>query len=183
MTAYTKVEGVSHGIKIWVPRRAKDKQTYGGMLDNTVAGGMATGETPLDCLVRESDEEASLPAELVRKSVKEGGTITYTYIREPRAGGESGMIQPECQYVYDLELPGDVVPQPKDGEVECFYLWTVEEVMEHMASGEFKPNCAMLMLDFFVRWGILNEGNEKDYNQIKNRLHRELEFPGPYRVL
>jgi 8-oxo-dGTP pyrophosphatase MutT (NUDIX family) len=183
MTAYTKVEGVSYGIKIWVPRRAKDKQTYGGMLDNTVAGGMATGENPLECLVRESDEEASLPSEFVRKNVKEEGTITYTYIREPRAGGESGMIQPECQYVYDLELPADVVPKPKDGEVECFYLWTVEEVQDHMARGEFKPNCAMLMLDFFVRWGILNEGNEKDFQQIKERLHRELEFPGPHRGL
>lgn len=39
MTGFVRDEGSSCGIKIWVPRRAKSKQTYGGMLDNTVAGG------------------------------------------------------------------------------------------------------------------------------------------------
>lgn len=41
MTVYTYVDA---GMKIWVPRRAANKQTYGGMLDNTVAGGIATRE-------------------------------------------------------------------------------------------------------------------------------------------
>jgi 8-oxo-dGTP pyrophosphatase MutT (NUDIX family) len=183
MTCYAKSPESSHGIKIWVPRRAKTKSTYAGMLDNSVAGGVATGGEPLECLIRESDEEASLPEELVREKVKAQGTITYIYIREPRAGGESGLIQPECQYVYDLELPDDVVPKPNDSEVEEFYLWTVEEVQGALARGEFKPNCSLLILDFFVRWGILTEENEKDYGEIKRRLHRELEFPGPHRGL
>ena len=39
MTGFVRDEGASHGLKIWVPRRAKTKQTFGGMLDNTVAGG------------------------------------------------------------------------------------------------------------------------------------------------
>lgn len=142
---------------------------------------MATGEEPVECLVREADEEASLPEDLVRNATA-CGTITYIYIREPRAGGESGTIQPECQYVYDLELPPSIVPKPNDSEVEQFYLWTVEEVQEAMGKGEFKPNCAMLMLDFFIRHGILTEENEKDYGEIKKRLHRELEFPGPHRI-
>ncbi|KAE9371656.1 thiamine pyrophosphokinase-related protein-like protein [Stipitochalara longipes BDJ] len=181
MTCYTASPSSTHGIKIWVPRRAKTKSTYGGMLDNTVAGGMASGEEPFKCLVRESEEEASLPEELVKKKVQAKGTITYFHIREPRAGGESGLAQPECQYVYDLELPGDVVPKPNDSEVECFYLWTVEEIKEALGRGEFKPNCALLILDFFIRWGILNEENEPHYEEIKRRLHRELEFPGPHR--
>jgi 8-oxo-dGTP pyrophosphatase MutT (NUDIX family) len=181
MTAYTKAPLEKHGIKIWVPRRAKSKSTYGGMLDNTVAGGIASGEEPFESLVREADEEASLPEKLVRETVKDCGTITYVHIREARAGGESGLIQPECQYVYDLELPGDVVPKPNDTEVECFYLWNVEEVQAAMGRWEFKPNCALLMLDFFIRWGILNEENEPNYQEIKRRLHRELEFPGPHR--
>ncbi|KAN0096604.1 thiamine pyrophosphokinase-related protein-like protein [Hyaloscypha variabilis] len=181
MTCYTASPSSPHGIKIWVPRRAKTKSTYGGMLDNTVAGGIASGEVPFECLVRESEEEASLPEDLVRGKVEAKGTITYFHVREPRAGGESGLMQPECQYVYDLELPEDVLPKPNDSEVECFYLWTVDEVNEALGRGEFKPNCAMLMLDFFVRWGILNEGNEPHYEEIKRRLHRELEFPGPHR--
>lgn len=39
MTGFVRDEASSHGLKIWVPRRSKTKQTYGGMLDNTVAGG------------------------------------------------------------------------------------------------------------------------------------------------
>jgi hypothetical protein len=39
MTGFVRDDGASFGMKIWVPRRAKNKQTYGGMLDNTVAGG------------------------------------------------------------------------------------------------------------------------------------------------
>ncbi len=183
MTCYVKSPKSSYGIKIWVPRRAKTKSTYAGMLDNTVAGGIATGEEPLESVVRESNEEASLPEELVRERVKAEGTITYIYIREPRAGGENGLIQPECQYVYDLELPEHIVPKPNDSEVEEFYLWTVEEVQAALARGEFKPNCSLLILDFFVRWGILTEENERDYVEIKRRLHRELEFPGPHRGL
>jgi 8-oxo-dGTP pyrophosphatase MutT (NUDIX family) len=84
-------------MKIWIPRRAAGKQTYGGMLDNTVAGGMATGEDVVECLIRESDEEASLPAEFVRENAKAAGTITYIYIRGEQAGGETGLIQPECK--------------------------------------------------------------------------------------
>ncbi|KAF2645294.1 thiamine pyrophosphokinase-related protein-like protein [Massarina eburnea CBS 473.64] len=174
MTAYVRKDGE---LKIWIPRRARTKQTYGGMLDNAVAGGIATGETALGSLVRECKEEASLPEELVRERVKACGTITYSMIRDERAGGETGLLQPECEYVYDLELPEDVVPKPGDDEVEEFYLWGIEEVKAAMATGEFKPNCAMVMIDFFIRHGILTPENEKDYVEIVARLHRRFEFP------
>ena len=42
-------EGTKWGLLVWVPRRSATKQTYPGMLDNTVAGGMASGEVPLEC--------------------------------------------------------------------------------------------------------------------------------------
>ncbi len=135
MTAYTKVEDASYGMKLWVPRRAKTKQTYASMLDNTVAGGLPIGEDPFECLVREADEEASLPVELVKGRAEAKGTITYLYVRGENAGGETGMIQPECQYVYDLELPKDVICKPNDSEVEAFYLWSIEDVQEHYGKG------------------------------------------------
>ncbi|KAF2121404.1 thiamine pyrophosphokinase-related protein-like protein [Lophiotrema nucula] len=175
LTAYTKTEDGE--LKIWIPRRARTKQTYGGLLDNAVAGGIASGETPFESLVRECGEEASLPEDLVRSTVKPAGTVTYFYIRDERAGGESKLLQPECQYVYDIELPEDVIPKPGDDEVEEFYLWTIEEVKEAMAKGEFKPNCALVMLEFFVRHGIITCDKEKDYIEIVSRLHRRLEFP------
>jgi 8-oxo-dGTP pyrophosphatase MutT (NUDIX family) len=174
LTAYTKKDGK---LKIWIPRRARSKQTYGGLLDNAVAGGIASGESAFESLVRECREEASLEVELVRSTVKTCGCVTYFFIRDERAGGETKLLQPECEYVYDLELPEDVIPKPGDNEVEEFYLWTVEEVKTAMAKAEFKPNCAIVMLDFFIRHGILTAENEKDFVEIVARLHRRLEFP------
>lgn len=174
MTAYVSVD---NGIKIWVPRRAKNKQTFGGMLDNTVAGGISSGEYPFESLVREAAEEASFPAHLVRSNAKSCGMVSYFYIRDQRAGGETGLLQPEVQYVYDLEIDPSVVPKPADDEVEEFYLWTVEEVQTALAEGQFKPNCAVVLLDFFVRHGILTADNEKDLIEIVSRIHRRLPFP------
>lgn len=165
------------GLKIWVPRRAKSKQTYPGMLDNTVAGGMCTGEAPFECLVREAMEEASLPEQAVRAATLASGCVTYVHVRDARAGGEMGLLQPEVEFVYDLQLDPSVVPQPGDNEVEEFMLLSVTEVQEALAQGEFKPNCAIIMIDFFVRHGILTPENEPDYLEIVARLHRRLEYP------
>jgi 8-oxo-dGTP pyrophosphatase MutT (NUDIX family) len=174
LTAYTKKDGE---LKIWTPRRARTKQTYGGMLDNAVAGGIASGESAFESLVRECSEEASLPEHLVREKARACGTVTYWYVRDERAGGETNLMQPEVQYIYDIELPEDVTPKPGDDEVEEFYLWSVEEVQQAMKNGEFKPNCALVALDFLVRHGFLTSENERDYIEIVSRLHRKLEFP------
>ncbi|KAG9725397.1 hypothetical protein KCU73_g13171, partial [Aureobasidium melanogenum] len=175
MTAYTK--SASDELKIWTPRRSKTKSTYPGMLDNTVAGGMATGENPQICCVREASEEASLPEDLVREKAHSAGTVTYFHIRDSRAGGETRLLQPECQYIFDLELPDDVKPKPSDDEVEEFYLMGVDELKEKLKAGEFKPNCAVVLLDFFIRHGVVNAQNEPDFIEIVSRLHRKLDFP------
>lgn len=182
MTAYTMKakeggEGQT-GMHIWVPRRAVTKQTYGGMLDNTVAGGIATGESAFESLVREAQEEASLPEEVVRRGAKAVGTVTYFHIRDQRAGGETRLLQPECQYVYDLELDSDTIPKPSDDEVEGFEVKTVAETKQALRDGEFKPNCALVLLDFFVRHGIITADDE-GFIEIVARLHRRLEFPLP----
>jgi hypothetical protein len=50
-------------------------------------------------------------------------------------------------------------------------------VQERLAAGQFKPNCALVLLDFFVRHGILTADNEKDYLQIVGRVRTGLSFP------
>lgn len=177
MTAYTYAEDGEAGMKIWIPRRAMTKQTYPGMMDNTVAGGLATGEKVLDCLIREASEEASLSEDLVRGNARPCGMVAYFHLRDARAGGETGLCQPEYEYVYDLQLPIDVVPAPGDHEAVDFRLLNVEEVKTALNEGQFKPNCALVLLDFFVRHGVLTPENEPDYIEIVSRLHRRLDFP------
>ncbi|KAA8900504.1 NUDIX hydrolase domain-like protein [Sphaerosporella brunnea] len=175
MTAYVPATE-TQPLRIWTPRRNITKSTYGGMLDNTVAGGISSGMSVFDTLVKESEEEASLPAELVSKA-KAVGVVSYLYVRDSRAGGETGLLQPEVQYVYDLEVGEDVVPAPCDDEVQDFHLMPLDEVKEELAKGSFKPNCAYVLIDFFVRHGIITPANEPNYIEIVSRLHRELEFP------
>lgn len=88
MTAYT-----TNPLRIWVPKRNVSKSTYGGMLDNSVAGGISAGMGAFETLVKESGEEASLPEHLVRERAKCTGVATYFYIRDKRAGGEAGLLQ------------------------------------------------------------------------------------------
>jgi 8-oxo-dGTP pyrophosphatase MutT (NUDIX family) len=176
LTCYTTDKETGE-MKLWIPKRARTKQTYPGMLDNTVAGGIAAGEQPFECLVREAMEEASLPEDVSRKA-KAAGCVTYFYIRDSRAGGETGLLQPECQYIYDLDLSGeDVVCKPNDEEVEAFHLLGVDEVLEALGKAEFKPNCAVVMIEFLIRHGYITRENERHYAEIVQRCHRRLEFP------
>ncbi len=79
--------------------------------------------------------------------------------------------------MYDLKLDPSVIPKPCDNEVEEFNLLSVSEVKEALARGEFKPNCSIIMIDFFIRHGILTAENEPDYLDIVARLHRRMEHP------
>ena len=179
MTAFARPDGPDGGVKVWVARRARTKQTFPGMLDNSVAGGLPAGELPPDaCLARECMEEASLGPE-VSKLARAAGCLTYFYVSGAGSAGEAGLMQPECQFVYDLDLTGRdaVVLRPHDDEVEGFELMSIEEVERELALGHFKPNCGLVMLDFLVRHGLLIPAKEPNYIQLVSRLHRNLEFP------
>ncbi|KAF2457116.1 hypothetical protein BDY21DRAFT_344973 [Lineolata rhizophorae] len=177
-TAYTRSRATGE-MKLWIPRRSPLMFTYPGKLDSTVAGGVRAGEGPLEAIVHEAAEEASLPEELVRRDVRAAGTLTY--MSETRAGyaqgAEVGLAAPDCVYLYDLEVAEDVVLKPRDDEVKEFYLWGVEETKRALLNEEFKTNSAVVMIDFFVRHGIITQENEKDYVEIIVRMHRKLPFP------
>lgn len=177
ITAYTRTSDGT--MKLWIPRRAAHLYTSPGMLDSTVAGGIKAGDSPLDTIVHEADEEASLPEALVRERVRSVGVLTYISVTGADFPGEKGLVVPDIIYVHDLELPGDVVPRPNDDEVEQFYCMTVGEVQKALLGGEFKPDSAAVLIDFFIRHGIMTADNEKDFIEINTRLHRRLPFRLP----
>ena len=58
---------------------------------------------------------------------------------------------------FDLELPQDFTPRANDGEVHSFELWPVQRVFETVRDTlEFKYNCNLVLIDFFVRHGMLS---------------------------
>ncbi|KAI1173354.1 NUDIX hydrolase domain-like protein [Nemania sp. FL0916] len=166
------------GMKLWIPRRSPQKQTFPSMLDNTVGGGLMADEDALGCLAREAREEASLPEAWVREHARPVSTISYFSIRDLRAGGplEVGLLQPATQILYDLEMPPDMIPLPSDGEVAEFLLWTPEQTMKALREGQFKLNSANAWIDFLIRHGYINMQNEPDYMELVARIHRRLKF-------
>ncbi|KAJ4387881.1 hypothetical protein N0V93_008484 [Gnomoniopsis smithogilvyi] len=174
MTVYTRTH---EGLKFWIARRSATKSTYPSMLDQAVAGGVARGEGPLDCLVREAGEEAGLSPERVRNDVVATGTVSWFNVSDERAGGEVGLMNPGVLYTYDLEVSSTEVEfQAVEGDISKFSLLGLSEVLTALRQGEFKPSCAMVMLDFLIRHGLITAENEPDYGEIISRLHRKLPF-------
>jgi 8-oxo-dGTP pyrophosphatase MutT (NUDIX family) len=151
-------------IKMWIARRARDKPTYPGMFDNMVAGGLPIDITLRDNIVKECAEEAGIPADLAQQAVFAGA---ISYCKEVPEG-----LKPDVQFVCDLELPSNFEPRPVDGEVEAFYLWPIDKVMDVVANTtEFKFNCALVIIDFLVRRGFVAPG-DPDYLEIAQSLRR-----------
>lgn len=166
LTTYVKTV---EGLKYWVPKRAMTKTPYPGMLDNTVATNLLTGQKPLEKLIQRAADEASIPTEYSSQHIKACGTVTYQ-MKETNEG------QPGCQhhdqYVYEMELPLDMIPKPFNGDVEKFKLMTLQEVVDALHRGEFNFR-AMTWVAHFVRHGIVNPENERNIAEVCSRLHRK----------
>jgi 8-oxo-dGTP pyrophosphatase MutT (NUDIX family) len=157
------------GPQYLVPRRSMTI-SFPGMLDSSVGGTLASGERPIDCIVRECQEEISLDPAYTRANIKPCGTISYHMCITDR--NEPGS-QLQVQYLYELVLGQDIVPKIGDGEVGEIHYKTLDQVKESMRRGEFKLNCNMTWLAFMIRHGHLNAENEPDLVEICSRIHRK----------
>lgn len=178
MTIYTRTQQQGQAdYRFWIARRSAAKSTYPDMLDQAVAGGVACGETPLECIVREAGEEAGLSPERVRKEAVATGTVSWFNISDKRAGGEVGLMNPGVLYTYDLEVPSTLTEMRSvEGDISRFELMDLSDVLAALRQGAFKPSCAMVMMDFLIRHGLVTAENEPDYCEIISRLHRKLPF-------
>jgi len=178
---------------LWVARRSRSKPTWPGMLDHLAAGGQPAGMGATANAVKEAWEEAGVPEALCRGGggekgqaaggLRPVGTVTYR-------GLSSEGLKPDTLFVYDLELPADFTPEPQDGEVEAFELWSVERVVEALAEAgraattgasppaaaprypAFKPNVAVVMIDFLVRHGFVGPDTGPEYAEVVARLRQ-----------
>lgn len=161
MTGYVRKPD---GLHIWVARRARAKPTYPGMLDNTVAGGQPVGLGLVENMIKECGEEAGIPPDLAR-GVVPVGAISY------RMDAPDG-LKPDVQFCFDLELPSEFTPRNTDGEIDEFFLWPWRRVAETVErTREFKFNCNLVLIDFFVRHGLIAP-DHPDYLAICAGLRR-----------
>lgn len=171
-------------LRMWVSKRSATKQTFPGMLDNLVAGGMGYPYGIFESAVKECFEEAGIQEDYAKSHLKPAGVLTYWYQRDytPKSKESEGeesytLFQPECEFIYDIEIDESIVPHPVDGEVECFQLLTVPQLVVELAAGKFKPNTAMVAIDYLIRVGEIDAQGEKDYAEILQRCHRRFAYP------
>lgn len=136
------------GLHLWVARRAANKALDPDKLDHLVAGGVPSGLSPAETLVKEAEEEAAIPPELARQAVEVG---RLTYAMERKEG-----LRRDLLHCYDLELPESFVPYAADGEVAGFELWPIERVMQTVRdTDDFKFNVSLVLIDLFLRLGLI----------------------------
>ena len=154
-------------LSLWVGRRAPDKKVAPDKLDNLVAGGVGNGHGLDDTLLKEGEEEASIPTSLTRRSLSVGAV---SYRMETELG-----IRDDVLFVYDLEMPADFVPKNQDGEIVHFELMPASAVLERVRStDQFKFNVNLVILDFAVRHGLLRP-DDPEYLDVATGLHRPLD--------
>jgi 8-oxo-dGTP pyrophosphatase MutT (NUDIX family) len=135
---------------LWIARRAFDKPTDPGRLDNLIGAGVPHGQTPHEALQREAWEEAGLLPDEVREL--RAGRVVELACDIPEGW------QHEWLYVFDLAMPAGRVPQNQDGEVHEHRLMPVDEALRRAAGGEMTTDAALATLDFALRHGLLPAG-------------------------
>ncbi|KAL3773984.1 hypothetical protein ACHAW5_000584 [Stephanodiscus triporus] len=169
VVGYVADESTGVPSHVWVGRRSPTKPTWPGLLDCLAAGGMAAGEMPLEAARKEAAEEAGISADLA-SNIRPSGGVCYTGLDET-----GWALKRDVLYTFDLRCPSDFVPRCADGEVASFERLPVDElvrlVRRHADEVQFKPNVAVVYIDFLMRHGFVSP-DEDGYLELLAELRR-----------
>ncbi|KAJ3507374.1 hypothetical protein NLJ89_g6341 [Agrocybe chaxingu] len=148
---------------------------FPGFLDNTAAGGIPSGISIFEAVIKECIEEANIDSHILRNHARAVSSISYFY------RNTDGWLQPEVGYIYDVVIPPGVdhvpfTPRPLDGEAESFEFMPHEKILEQLRAGRFKPNCGLVILDLFIRLGYITPDNEPNLLKVVKRLHGSADY-------
>lgn len=160
VNGYTKKD---NQLYMWIAKRAANKPTAPGKLDQIAAGGQPHNQTLFDNLIKECKEEANIPATLARHATPVSA-VSYWYDMTIGA-------RPDVIFNYDLYLPTDFIPTINDDEVESFELLALPEVLDIIgSSNQFKINSALVIIDFAIRHGVI-EPTHPDYIALQRGMN------------
>jgi hypothetical protein len=156
------------GLYLWIGTRALDVRVEPGKRDNMVAGGQPAHLGLMENVIKECEEEAALGPEIAARAVP---VSVVSYAFEAREG-----LKPDTLFCYDLAMPEDVIPKASE-EITAFELMPVGEVLALVRDTDtFKFNVNLVILDFAMRWGLLDPEHERDLEAIAAGLR---EIPQP----
>ena len=159
INAYVETAG---DIDMWIGVRSLNSRVDPGKLDNMVAGGLPSGYTLEENVIKESWEEASVPMALAQKS-RPVGTLNYNL------SVEDGLRR-DVLYIYDLIVPSDFFPVDQLGEHSSFFKLPVTEVLQVVEkTNNFKFNINLVIIDFAIRYGII-KADHPEYLLLNKKL-------------
>jgi 8-oxo-dGTP pyrophosphatase MutT (NUDIX family) len=158
------------GPTMWLARRSPSKAIDPGLLDNLVGGGIGTGYSAPDTLLKEAWEEAGIPADVAAKARPQG---SIDICRAQPHG-----LQRETVFVYDLELDAGFIPSNQDGEAVEHRQLTFSDAARLIAAGEdddaVTADASLVILDCLLRHGTLGP-DSPGIRALSALLHASLE--------
>lgn len=144
LTQAVHLNGWAPDGRLWVARRSLDKATDPGLWD-TLSGGLVSAGEPLEtALLRESHEEAGLPAVALAAHAPLR-TVVRMHRRLPDG------YQVETVMVSDCVLDAGSVPHNLDGEVLEFRCLRIPEVWQMLREGAFTLEADLCIMDSLRR--------------------------------
>jgi 8-oxo-dGTP pyrophosphatase MutT (NUDIX family) len=155
----------SQPTHLWVAKRSANETNLPEHVRPPRGGGASGEHGPGLCAVKECEEEASVPPSLATENLQSASIVTYN-------SDYRGCCKRDVLFCYDLALPKTSKPTPNDGEVDSFTLVPMDEACRLVAeTKEFKPNVALVLVDFFVRHGIVTP-EEPGYVELVKALRQ-----------
>ncbi|CAK5172995.1 unnamed protein product [Aphanomyces euteiches] len=160
-----------HDLSIWLAVRDPSKTIDPGKLDSLVGGGLPWGVSPRENMLKECEEEAGFHRDQLAQDMVSTGVLTWV-------SDEPYGFKFNTMHVYDVALPPSWTPLNQDGEVASFKLWSVDEVLDALQTcpDDFKPDICHLLIDFFIRHGILTPESCIDFVSLCSELHAQAPF-------
>ncbi|MDQ6618748.1 MAG: DUF4743 domain-containing protein [Pseudomonadota bacterium] len=142
----------SHEMHMWFARRSATKAIDPGQLDTLVGGGIRSGTSVEETVLREAWEEAGIHAATAARALPTGA------VRVCRAGADG--LQREIIFVHDLALDPRFAPNNIDGEAVEHRLVTIDKAAEMIARSEgcdlVTVDASLVVLDYLLRSGSLS---------------------------
>lgn len=148
---------------MWIGRRSPDRQIAPNKFDQLIAGGRSAFHSVRETVIKEAEEEAGIQHDVAARAIPVG---MLSYCTRQAEG-----LRRDVLYLHDLELPVGYIPTNRDGEIAAFELWPIARVVECVReTDDFKFNCALVVIDFLVRHGVLTPDDEPDYLTLARNL-------------
>ena len=154
------ITGSATDLRMWLARRSMAKPIDPGMIDNLIGGGLASGLSVEQTLLKEGWEEAGIDRDLLRHATP-GGKVRLQ--REVPEG-----LQAEIIFTHDLHVPASFQPVNQDGEVAEFCLLPIADTIALLReSSEITLEAALVMMQFLLRRGYLSR-DEPGFDEIES---------------